>query len=240
MKRHLALVTSLSSALALVLLQACSGDDSVTAPDALSDAGSDAHVEDGATQDVVSADVVTTDAAGDAAPTDAGSDACPATWIMAPVVDPSITAPSDGGGVIMHASATGTQDYTCIGDDAGGTPFVWTFVGPEAELKDCHGATVGHHFASDAGATAPEWRTNDGAFVIAKKLAALDAGTGNVPELLLQATANGGAGTLTGAGFVERLNTAAGAAPAAATCNGTVNGTTQKVTYSADYYFFGH
>src|SRR6185437_1560632 len=126
----------------------------------------------------------------------------------------------------LHAAAAGSQDYTCIGDDAGGTPFVWTFVGPEAELKDCHGATIGHHFASDAGAAAPEWKTTDGAFIIAKKIAAADGGTGNVPWLLLQATANGGAGTLTGAGFVERVNTDAGAAPST-TCNGTVNGTTQ-------------
>ncbi|MEO6417964.1 MAG: DUF3455 domain-containing protein, partial [Polyangiaceae bacterium] len=152
MKRRLALVTGLSSALALVLLQACSGDDAATTPET-SDAGSDAKVNaDSATPDSAAADAAANDATSDAAPTDASSDACPGTWIVAPVVDPSIAVPSDGGAVIMHASATGTQDYTCNGDDAGGTPFVWTFVGPEAELKDCHGATIGHHLASDAGA----------------------------------------------------------------------------------------
>jgi hypothetical protein len=142
--------------------------------------------------------------------------------------------------VLLHAGATGTQNYTCeqVNVD-GGTAYQWVFVGPEADLADCHAAKIGTHFASDAGAAAPEWQTTDGTYVIGKKVAALpqDGGT-TIPWLLVQATSNGGAGTLSKAGYIQRVNTTGGIAPAA-TCDVNVAGTTQKVAYTADYFFFG-
>ena len=96
------------------------------------------------------------------------------------------------------------------------------------------------HFASDGGPTAPQWQTTDGTYVIGKKLAAFtpDGGGSSVPWLLLQEKSNGGAGTLSKAGYVQRLNTTGGIAPTA-TCDVGSVGTTQKVSYTADYFFFG-
>jgi hypothetical protein len=165
--------------------------------------------------------------------------ACPSSWTVAPAVDPSISVP-DGGAVLLHAAANGTQNYTCTAQTIdGGTSYAWVFVGPEATLADCNGAPIGQHFASDAGATAPEWQTNDGAFVIGKKLAAFAATrTGALLWLLLQATSHGGTGTLSNVGYVQRLDTTGGAEPSKP-CDATNAGATEKVSYTADYYFFG-
>src|SRR5215470_7557864 len=45
---------------------------------------------------------------------DASDSGCPAAWLTAPVVDPSIAVPDGGGDALVHASATGTQNYTCM------------------------------------------------------------------------------------------------------------------------------
>jgi hypothetical protein len=188
---------------------------------------------------------------GDSSAADSGSSgdtgtgdsavACPSSWLVPPGVDPSLALPDGGGGVLLHASASGTQDYTCTqatGD--AGTVYAWTFVGPEANLSDCNAAPIGHHFASDGGATAPEWQTTDGTFVIGHKLAAFtpDGGAASVPWLLLQGVAHGGTGTLSNARYIQRLDTDGGVAPTTA-CDPNSVGMTDKVPYGADYYFFG-
>lgn len=226
---------------AMVAIQGCSGDDSNGgAP--LDSGTSDVSVADSSHGDSAPAD-----SAADSAPDAAGGDAdaqaaCPAQWTVAPVTDPSIALPDGGGGVLLHASATGTQDYTCKASTVdGGTTYAWTFVGPEADLADCNSVVIGHHFASDAGAAAPEWMTVvDNSYVIGHKLAAFtpDGGASAIPWLLLQATAHGGSGTLSRVNYVQRLNTTAGIAPST-TCDSTNVGTTQKVAYTADYYFYG-
>jgi hypothetical protein len=244
-----------------LLVQGCSADnttggapdgssaDAVVAETGAMDTGTqtdtatatDTSTADGNTQDTgmeASADDGSADAPGEAAMGDGG---CPASWMTAPAVDPSIAVPSDGGSVLLHASATGTQDYTCTQSDAG---FSWAFVGPEAELHDCNAAVIGHHFASDAGPSAPEWQTTDGTYVVGKRAAppfVPDGGAMSVPWLLLQATAHGGTAALSRAGYIQRLNTDGGVAPST-TCDQTVAGGaqgSQKVPYSADYYFFG-
>jgi hypothetical protein len=198
------------------------------------------------------ADGAVTDAAvADAdAGTSPGSDAsCPVAWLAAPVVDPSIAVPDGGGSVILHAAASGTQDYTCTsgtidagGGADGGQTFGWTFVGPEADLKDCNSAVIGHHQASDGGAGFPEWiETSDGTFVVGQKVAAFtpDGGAASVPWLLLHAVSHGGTGTLSQAQYIQRVNTDGGIAPGQSTCDTSALGTTTKVPYTADYYFFG-
>lgn len=228
---------------ALLTLWACSGDD--TTGGTTGDAG--AHPD--ATADVTQAadtgggEDVATDTAplpdtGPAIP-DA---ACPPAWTTPPDVAAAIALPDGGGGPLLHAGAIGTQNYTCqqVAVD-GGTGYAWVFVGPEADLADCHAAKIGKHFASDAGAAAPEWQTTDGTYVIGKRLAAFtpDGGAPAIPWLLLQETSTGGTSTLSKATYVQRLNTAGGVAPIA-TCDATTAGTTQKVSYTADYFFFGH
>jgi hypothetical protein len=158
--------------------------------------------------------------------------ACPDAWAAAPHVDPSLVPPH--GGVLLHGSATGTQSYACTAAADGGAR--WTFTGPRAELRDCHGELVARHFASDAGA-APEWQAPDGAYVIATKAAALtpDGGASAVPWLLLGARDHGGEGPLARTAYVQRVGTDGGVAPA----GGCTPGATRDVPYGADYYFYG-
>jgi hypothetical protein len=159
---------------------------------------------------------------------------CTSSWLTPPAVEPSIAVPADGGAVLLHAAGVGTQNYACQTAADGGTG--WALLGPAADLSDCRGAVIGHHFASDGGAAAPEWQSNDGTFVIGHKLAALptDGGAASVPSLLLQAVARGGSGALSQTAYVQRLDADGGAA--LGPCNA---GDTLQVPYAADYYFYG-
>ena len=203
---------------------ACSGDDSSE-----NDAGNDAS-NDTTQQDVNKPDSQTNDAQTSDA-SDAGDAGCPAAWLE--VSDASMLWP-DGGlpALLLHASGAGSQDYTCEPIDGG---YAWTFIGPEANLDDCTQTLIGHHFASEAGAAAPEWQTLDQSFVIGKKLLAYtpDGGQNSVPWLLVQATSNGGNGTIAKTLYVQRLNTDGGNAPST-TCDDTDVDATTKVPYTAD------
>ena len=175
----------------------------------------------------------TYDAGGNDGSPDSG---CPASWLAPPTVDPTIAVPADSGTVLLHAVGAGTQDYACAVSVDGGSS--WSFVGPVADLSDCNGVLIGHHFASDAGAAYPEWQTTDGTYVIGHKVAAFtpDGGEDSVPWLLLDAVGNGGgSGTLSQVGHVQRVDTDGGVAPAGA-CS---SGATAQVPYSAEYYFYG-
>jgi hypothetical protein len=233
-----------------VFSQGCNGDDAATGISF-----------DGGSTDATLADSSSPDSnlpAQDSS-TDGG---CPASWTIAPVTQPTIAVPDGGGGVLLHASGSGTQNYECTAtavdagtpdagedaaaDDAGvldAAPtetYAWTFVGPQATLSDCNATLIGHHFASEAGASEPEWQTTDGTYVIGKKIDSLTIDGGNaIPWLLLEALSHGGGtGTLSEVSFVQRLNTTGGLAPSTA-CNSSNLGTVVMVPYTADYYFFG-
>jgi Protein of unknown function (DUF3455) len=169
---------------------------------------------------------------------------CPPSWLDPPPVEPAIAAPLGTVHVVLHAKASGTQNYTCAqtGADAGSVAapgYAWKFAGPEASLADCRGAPLGRHFASEAGASAPQWQTDDGAFIVGHKVAAStpDGGAPAVPWLLLTTERAGGAGPLREATYVQRIDTAGGVAPTIA-CDASNAGVTRKVPYTADYYFY--
>jgi hypothetical protein len=177
----------------------------------------------------------------DGGSSDGGSDAMPCVgdWVDASWVYSVVTP--DAGSVILHATGTGTQNYECEAVDSdAGTTYAWTFVGPQADLDDCDGTLIGHHFASEAGASAPEWQTLDGTYVIGSKKVSFtpDGGSGSIPWLLLEATSHGGTGTLESADWITRANTSGGNAPATGCSESTV-GTSQDVDYTADYFFWG-
>lgn len=229
-----------------------SGDTSTT--DSSPPSLQDGTVEAGAPSDASDAGATlapdgapATDASDAAVLSDAG---CPASWTVAPETVPLIAVPDGGGAVLLHAAGTGTQDYTCTASETdagpdggdGGLTYAWVFVGPEAVLSDCNTAPIGRHFASEAGATQPEWMTtSDNSYVIAKKVNAGYSPDGGaaIPWLLLQALSNSDGGTLGQVTYVQRLNTTAGLSPPNSSCDDTTVGTTQKVDYTADYYFFG-
>jgi hypothetical protein len=231
----------------LVVLPACSSSSNPAGNTATDGSTADTSTQEddgGSPPDAGSTDTGSPDTGPtDARPeSDASDGGCPGSWFVAPEVDPSIAVPDGGGGVLLHASGSGTQNYAC---DAvvvdGGTNYVWTLVTPEATLSDCHAATIGHHFASEAGAGFPEWQTTDGTYVIGQKHLPTftpDGGAASIPWLLLDAVDSGGAGTLSSTLYIQRLNTDGGDAPAS-TCNSGTVGTTTNIAYTADYYFFG-
>ena len=65
-----------------------------------------------------------------------------------------------------------------------------------------------------------------------------DGGAGSIPWLLVHAVDAGGAGTLSMAQCVQRLDTDGGNAPVAG-CDMASVGVAMDVPYTADYYFFG-
>jgi Protein of unknown function (DUF3455) len=249
----------------LLVLPACSGDDSNAnggegMDSSTPDTSTPSPTPEAGTKDTGSPDTGMTDAGksdadaeavqenpdgaadADAADMDldAGDGSCPAAWFEAPEVDPSIALPDGGGGVLIHAGGDGTQNYVCeaLANDAG---YAWTLVTPEAKLSDCHGAVIGHHFASEAGAGFPEWQSTDGTYVVGIKHVPTftpDGGSGSIPWLLLTGVGAGGTGTLSKTDYIQRLNTDGGNAPATG-CDGTKVGAAVNVPYTAEYYFYG-
>lgn len=208
------------------------GGDSSAAQDSSSN---DSSSNDSSAGDSSAHDSSTADAGGDATQGDASDGGCPSGWLVAPTVPASIEVPADAGGVLLHAAGAGTQNYTCTAGGDGGVS--WVFVGPQADLSDCNGNVIGHHFASDGGAGFPEWlTTSDGSYVIGQKVTAYtpDGGSGSVPWLLLRAVANGGSGPLGQVAYVQRLDTDGGVAPG----GGCDAGDMTQVPYTADYWFY--
>jgi hypothetical protein len=235
------LLTACSSTAGTMTPDAAAGDarlaavDGSDTADGAGDAATDA-ADDGASEAAADETVDAAKEIGESA--DGDSDAsCPTDWLMAPAVDPSIAVPADGGVPLVHASATGTQNYACAALADGG--FGWALVTPQAELRDCRGSVIGHHFASDGGPTAPEWLFDDGSYVIGQRIAQSvpDAGGTSIPWLLLRAVRESDAGVLDRTTFVQRVDTDGGIAPPASQCD--PDGGAQMVPYSADYYFFG-
>jgi hypothetical protein len=178
--------------------------------------------------------------------------------VKAPAVPIDIQVP-EGNSAFLIAHAFGSQGYTCLPAATGGTS--WTVnARPEATLfVSFFGQLVQviTHFASvnanpnETGLPVPlsgnaTWQSSfDTSKVWAKATGVINAGTdascpnsGAIPCLRLQSVGNqagpNGGQILAKTTFVQRLNTAGGAAPTT-TC--TV-GQTQLQPYTADYVFF--
>jgi hypothetical protein len=215
-------------------------DGATDAGDAAADAAHDGATDAGdAAADAAHDGATDAGDAGDATVTDAGDAGDATCSVSAPTVDTTIAVPTDAG-VFLHVLGVGTQDYACTDPGDGGT-VVWKLTGPEAELRNCGGQVLGHHFASDGGPTAPEWALDvdggDQSWVIGSKVAAFDAGSESVPWLLLSAASTSDAGTLSATTYIQRLNTDGGNAPSAACMP---DSGVAKIGYTADYYFYGH
>jgi Protein of unknown function (DUF3455) len=167
---------------------------------------------------------------------------CPAGWTTPLAVPAGLVPPGPPLRVVGRASAKGTQNYRCSASpaDGGEGAFGWTFIGPEATLADCNGATIGRHFASVNDGGSPKWQAEDGSFVVGKKIAAEPSGeTGAVPWLLLEG-AGGGVGPLGAVSYIQRTATKGGAVPPLGCDQARARaGTVAKVPYTADYWFFG-
>ena len=163
------------------------------------------------------------------------------TWLTPPPVAPALEPPA-GATVKAHAHAMGAQIYICTASGgpsldggaggAGATTYGWLLKAPDAKLYDSSGTQVGTHGAG------PSWTWRDGSVANGTKVAELNAPIADaISWLLLRVTSTTGAGLLSDATYVQRLNTAGGKAPASG-CDATTAGTETRSGYSADYYFY--
>jgi len=151
--------------------------------------------------------------------------------IAVPEAPASLRAPA-GQKLFLEAQATGVQIYECAPKaDQPGT-FEWAFRGPEANLADRAGNTIGRHYGG------PTWEANDGSKVVAD-VKARDPGpkASAIPWLLLSARSSWGYGVMAKTASIQRLNTVGGIAPTTACDAGSVK-QMARVPYTATYYFY--
>jgi Protein of unknown function (DUF3455) len=155
---------------------------------------------------------------------------------------PALVAAPAGVTLLRHFHAVGTQNYRCklVPGNQGADPtYSWVFTGPVANMLNSCGKVVGTHFAApNTEPPAPEWQYDvDGSSVVGIKVNASPV-AGAIPELLLKDLSHGGNGVFTGVTYVQRLRTAGGAMPAAASCDLAHIEEDQNVGYTAEYYFY--
>ena len=148
----------------------------------------------------------------------------------ASAIIPEKLNPTAAETMTMIVPAKGVQIYECRAGKTGA--YEWAFVGPEAELFDTTGKSIGRHYAG------PHWEAADGSKVLAKLVERADAPkAGDIPWLLLGARSVGRDGAFSKVTSIQRVNTAGGVAPKAGCSEGNA-GTPARVPYTADYYFF--
>ena len=132
--------------------------------------------------------------------------------------------------LLFKVHANGDQVYTCKGESA---QFTWTLKAPDAQLFDKDGKPFGKHFAG------PSWEASDGSRVTGKAVAnAPSPDPESIPWLLVNIVSHDGNGVLSNATTIQRLNTKGGKAPASG-CEASHAGQEVRVSYSADYFFYG-
>ena len=138
---------------------------------------------------------------------------------------PDAIGASAGEAPMLTIHAEGAQIYECKVDSTG--KLTWQFREPIAALM-IEGKTVGRHFAG------PNWELVDGSAVGGKVIGrAPRAAAKDIAWLKLEVTSQRGAGQLTGASSIQRINTKGGMAEGACDQSGTF----LSVAYSADYVF---
>lgn len=132
--------------------------------------------------------------------------------------------------LLLQVHGQGDQIYTCKSEAA---QFTWMLKAPDAQLFNKDGKPFGKHFAG------PSWEANDGSRVTGKAVAtAPSPNTDSIPWLLINILSHDGKGVLSSATTIQRINTKGGKAPASG-CDASHAGQEVRVSYSADYLFYG-
>jgi Protein of unknown function (DUF3455) len=133
----------------------------------------------------------------------------------------------------LNASAKGVQIYVCE-ENKTNKQFKWVLKAPEAILFDPKtGKRLGKHYAG------PTWEALDGSKVVGKVKNKASAPNGkNIPWLLLTAKSHTNEGLFSHINYIQRVDTKGGSAPSAG-CDYRYVGKQTRISYSADYYFFG-
>jgi len=148
-----------------------------------------------------------------------------------PDVPPSLRAPADQV-MSLALRGAGVQVYECQATQDRVARFAWVLRGPEADLTDHSGKTVGRHYAG------PTWEADDGSTVAGEIVAQEPSPNPDaMPWLLLRATSNAGKGLFAKTRSIQRLHTVGGKAPGSG-CDATQLRKHVRVAYSADYYFY--
>jgi hypothetical protein len=145
---------------------------------------------------------------------------------------PSRIKVDEGNKLFLVGHAIGVQIYTCNASSSG---FAWGFVAPRADLYADNGKRIVTHFGG------PTWQAKDGSRVVGQFVDGVTVDPTAIPWLLLsqKSTAAGVDGDrLTHTTYIQRIATAGGLAPPAASCNAMTAGSTVEVPYTADYYFW--
>jgi hypothetical protein len=144
---------------------------------------------------------------------------------MAGAQVPDAIRASAGEAPMLTIHAEGAQIYECKADPAG--KLAWQFREPIAVLM-IEGNTVGRHFVG------PDWELVDGSAVSGKVIGRAPGATAkDIAWLKLEVTAHRGAGQLSGASSIQRLNTKGGMTEGACDRSGAF----LSIPYSADYVF---
>jgi hypothetical protein len=148
----------------------------------------------------------------------------PHVLLARPQVPQALEAPA-GEKVTSRAVASGVQIYECQAEG-------WKLVGPNAELRDDRGQSLGKHYVG------PTWEAADGSKVVGEVQQKADAPDGKgVSWLLLKAKSTEGSGAFAKVTSIQRVGTEGGKAPSGG-CDANAVGTRQSVPYSATYYFY--
>ncbi len=146
---------------------------------------------------------------------------------------PSAIAVAGGLRVLLKASATGVQIYTCKPTESAPGAYEWTLKAPEADLFDDKGQKIGKHYGG------PTWESTDGSKVVGKLRTKVDAPDATaIPWLLLDAKSTEGTGVFSDVKSIQRVGTSGGKAPAVG-CDAAHVGAETRVGYAATYYMFG-
>ena len=138
---------------------------------------------------------------------------------------PENLKPPVGEHLLAHAHASGQQIYVCDGSK-------WILSGPNAKLFDEAGQKVGSHFVG------PTWRWSDGSQVTGRPIASATSDPASIPWLLLTATGHSGDGVMRNVSSIQRLQTKGGKAPSKG-CDRSHPGQQARISYTADYFFYG-
>jgi hypothetical protein len=142
---------------------------------------------------------------------------------------PAPAGPTQAARDAIELRGVGAQVYTCAASPSG---FGWRLKAPEAKLLDGAGAEFGRHFAG------PSWQARDGSKVVGEVMVSDPAPQpGSIPWVLLRAKSHSGNGAFASVGYIARIRTEGGVAPAAG-CDATHTGVERRVAYSALYLFF--
>lgn len=165
----------------------------------------------------------------------------------APPVPPNLEVPA-GNTPFLIAHAYGTQNYICL---RSGPDTAWTFFGPQATLFDDDGSQVITHYLSpnpvEDGTPRAAWQhSQDSSSIWAAAIAnSTDPSfvePGAIPWLLLRVVgAQYGpmwGDALTGATFIQRVNTSGGVAPATGCKSHKDEGKKALMPYTTDYVFY--